>query len=32
MQPNVIFGNAVSEGAKRWGWFMGNFINPYYEN
>jgi hypothetical protein len=28
MQPNVIFGNAVNEGEKRWGWFMGHFITP----
>ncbi|BBD57537.1 hypothetical protein NIES2109_03040 [Nostoc sp. HK-01] len=28
MQPKVIFGNAESEGANRWGWFMGHFITP----
>lgn len=28
MQPKVIFGNAASEGASRWGWFMGHFITP----
>ena len=27
-EPKVIFGNAVSEGANRWGWFMGYFITP----
>ncbi|MBD2497405.1 signal peptidase I [Nostoc sp. FACHB-280] len=31
MQPNVIFGNAVSEGTNRWGWFMGHFITPDYD-
>ncbi|WP_414587662.1 signal peptidase I [Scytonema sp. PCC 10023] len=24
----VVFGNAVNEGAKRWGWFLGHFITP----
>ena len=28
MQPKVIFGNAASEGANRWGWFIGHFITP----
>ncbi|MUG99263.1 signal peptidase I [Scytonema sp. UIC 10036] len=24
----VVFGNAASEGANRWGWFLGHFITP----
>ncbi len=24
----VVYGNAVIEGADRWGWFMGHFITP----
>ncbi|NMG21126.1 signal peptidase I [Brasilonema bromeliae] len=28
MQAKVVFGNAIVEGAKRWGWFIGHFITP----
>lgn len=28
MQSQVVFGNAVTEGASRWGWFIGHFITP----
>lgn len=28
MSPEVVFGNAELEGASRWGWFIGHFINP----
>ena len=28
MQPKVVFGNAIIEGANRWGWFVGHFITP----
>lgn len=24
----VVFGKAVTEGASRWGWFIGHFITP----
>jgi hypothetical protein len=24
----VVFGNAASAGASRWGWFIGHFITP----
>lgn len=27
MQPQVIFGNAGTEGAPRRGWFMGHFLD-----
>lgn len=29
MPPRVVFGNAVSEGAVRGGWFIGHFITPF---
>ncbi|MBD1927680.1 signal peptidase I [Trichocoleus sp. FACHB-90] len=28
MQPKVIFGNAQTEGKKRWGWILGHFVTP----
>lgn len=28
MQSQVIFGNAIVEGASRGGWLMGHFITP----
>ena len=27
MQPKVVFGNANVDGASRWGWFVGHFVN-----
>ena len=28
MSPNVVIGNALTEGEMRRGWFMGHFITP----
>ncbi len=28
MESQIIVGNAPSEGANRWGWFLGHFVTP----
>lgn len=28
MSPDIVFGNANTEAAKRSGWFLGHFITP----
>ncbi len=31
MQSSVVTGNALFEGKKRWGWFIGHFITPSHD-
>lgn len=28
MENKVVFGNSKTDGANRWGWFIGHFITP----